>query len=365
VTRLPSSRVAVASLCLLASTFAACASYSYEARIPEERFEVARVDRGDGVTDTFVVEARLEATLQVVTQTDREQPWLGLQVKDLDRPEAERRGVTPYRGLLVTGTAAKSPAMQAGVLHGDVVLSVDGEKTAYADQLPSILAKLKSGQPTSVRVLRGQDELDLQLTPQVTRQRETQKQSIPLDTVSSRHPYAGIVLRAIPVQWSDRMLGEGKNGVLIASVETGSPAWLAGFRCGDLVESCDGAPTPAADELASMIHARGQSGGSVTLSVRRGANDRHEAPIALRDYTTTKKIWVPFVYYREQGVPKSCWTTGPLGILASSKSTYVSDSPGRQSETHDVFRALLGLIRYDTSPRGDRLRLLWFIHIDM
>ena len=357
------SGVAVLLSCLLSS--AACTSYTYEVRIPEERFEVARVDRGNGVTESFVVEARLEATMEVVTETDRERASLGLQLKDLDRQAAERRGVDPYRGLLVTGTVAKSAAMEAGIVIGDVVLAIGDQKIVYGDQVPGVEARLKLGSPVAVRVLRGQEELELQLTPKSQRDRETQKQLIPLESVSSQHPYAGLVLRSIPVQWSDRMLGEGKNGVLIASVEVGSPAWLAGFRCGDLVETYEGSPTPAAGQLASAIHERGREGGSVTMSVRRGMAEPFGATIDLRDYTATKKIWVPFVYYREQGVPKSCWTTGPLGILASSKSTYVSDSPGRQSETRDVFRALLSLIRYDSSPRGDTLRLLWFIHIDM
>jgi membrane-associated protease RseP (regulator of RpoE activity) len=365
VTRRLPQRAATSALLACLSLFAACTSYSYETRIPNERFEVARAQVGNGVTESLFVDARLEATMEAVVETDRERPSLGLQVRELDREGAERRGVTPYSGLLVTGTQADSAARAAGVVPGDIILSVGGQKTVYQNLLSSVESSLASGVATTLRVLRGQQEIDVQATPKAKREREITKKSIALDSVDSARPYAGLVLRGLPEDLCDRVLGEGKNGVLVMSVEVGSPAWLAGFRCGDFVELVDGTPTPPAQQLAATIYERGVQGGSIAMTVRRGTSAQHSATIELRDYTTTKKVWVPFVYYREQGVPKTCWTTGPLGILASSNTTYVSDARGREAETHDTFRALLSLIRYDSSTRGDCLRLLWFIHIDM
>ena len=362
--RLP-QRAAASALLACLSLFAACTSYTYETRIPNERFEVARAQVGNGVTESLVVDARLEATMESVVETDRERPSFGLQVRELDREAAERRSVAPYSGLLVTGTQADSTARDAGIVPADVILAVDGQKTVYTSLLASIESSLKVGAPVSLRVLRGQQEMDIQVTPKTKREREITKKSIALDSVDSARPYAGLVLRGLPQDICDRVLGEGKNGVLVMSVDVGSPAWIAGFRCGDFIELVDGTPTPSAQQLAATIYERGVQGGSIAMTVRRGTSAQHSAQIELRDYTTTKKVWVPFVYYREQGVPKTCWTTGPLGILASSNTTYVSDARGREAETHDTFRALLSLIRYDSSPRGECLRLLWFIHIDM
>ncbi len=364
ICRLP-QRAAASALLACLSLFAACTSYTYETRIPNERFEVARAQVGNGVTESLVVDARLEATMESVVETDRERPSFGLQVRELDREAAERRSVAPYSGLLVTGTQADSTARDAGIVPADVILAVDGQKTVYTSLLASIESSLKVGAPVSLRVLRGQQEMDIQVTPKTKREREITKKSIALDSVDSARPYAGLVLRGVPQDICDRVLGEGKNGVLVMSVDVGSPAWIAGFRCGDFIELVDGTPTPSAQQLAATIYERGVQGGSIAMTVRRGTSAQHSAQIELRDYTTTKKVWVPFVYYREQGVPKTCWTTGPLGILASSNTTYVSDARGREAETHDTFRALLSLIRYDSSPRGECLRLLWFIHIDM
>ena len=64
-----------------ALSFSSCTTYRYETRIPNERFEVVRHDRGNGVTETFIVEARLEAKIEAVVETDRQRPFLGLQLQ--------------------------------------------------------------------------------------------------------------------------------------------------------------------------------------------------------------------------------------------------------------------------------------------
>ena len=353
------------ALCSAVWMASACTSYTYETRIPNERFEVARHDRGNGVTETFFVEARLEAKIESVVETDRQRPFLGLQLQDLDRQAAERRGVEPYRGLPVVGVTPKSGAADAGAQVGDVLLSIGGQKTVYADQIPSFESQLTIGAKVALQVLRGQQQTDLEATVGSRRERDTQKSVVPMQTVSSQQPYAGFVLQGVRDDWSERMLGEGKNGVLLMSVEVGSPAWIAGFRCGDLVESVDGQPAPTAQRIADIVQERGPKGGTLAVEVRRSASERFGATIELRDYTTTKRIWAPFVYCRERASRKASWSVGPLGILANGFTEHVSDPRGRQADTRDVFRSMLSLVRYESSPRGDHLRLFWFIHIDV
>ncbi len=360
-----SSRVCSLVLFGVAMSTASCTSYVYVSRIPNDRFEAARHDRGDGVTESFLVEARLEAKLEAVIETDRLHPFLGLQAQDLDRHAAGRRGVEPYCGLLVVLVEAKSAAAVAGVQVGDVLLSIGDQKTVYADQFQTLESRLSIGAEVVLQVLRGQQQLELQATVGSKRHRQTERSAVPMQTVNSDHPYAGFMLQGVREDWSERMLGEGKNGVLLMSVEVGSPAWLAGFRSGDLVESVDGKPTPTAQRIADLVAERGPQGGAMAMEVRRAVGDHFSATIQLSDYTTTKRIWAPFLYCRQREAHETSWSVGPLGILANGASEHVSDPRGRQPDTRDVFRALLSLVRYESTPRGDHLRLLWFIHIDV
>ncbi|MEQ1630995.1 MAG: PDZ domain-containing protein [Planctomycetota bacterium] len=362
-------RCARASLFLILpclALLAGCTFHTYSARTFREAVELAVNDRGDGGTETFVLEASngSEPKLEMRRLWHRERATLGLQGADLDRDAAQKRGLEPYRGVLVTSTWPRSAAVAAGVLTGDVVLAIAGTKTVYADQIQLCEETVKVGDSVVVRVLRGQEELDLQLTAQGVRERKMEVESIELQKVTTRHPYCGVVLRGIPPQWSERIFSDDRNGILIGSVDVGSPAWVAGFRPGDVLERVDGGPVPPIEDLAAMIHDRGARGESIAFSVQRGS-ESHAASMQLADYTEGSHVWFPLVFRVKNTAEEDEWTVGPLGLVVSNESTYVSDPPGREPATREVFRALLGLVRVENSPRRDCVRLLWFIHIDL
>lgn len=346
----------------------ACTTYDNEYYVGHDRLEIARIERGDGGTESYLLEVgqgRSDATLTVRTEFDRDRAFLGLQVAELDRAAAEPRGVAPYRGLLVTGTYPESAAAAAGVLPGDIVLAIGSEPVVYRDQVAKVEASLRPEQPIPVRVLRGNEEREFAVAPKARRERVVTPESVPLDGTKGRRPYAGVVLQGIPAVWCQRMFGDDRNAVVIAGVDVGSPAWVAGLRAGDLIEQVDGAPVGTVDQVGEAIHARGQAGGTLALQVRRGLEERFAATVALDDYTATRQVWFPLVFRVRDGAREDTWTVGPLGLLASNRNTYVDDSPGRQAETRNVFDAVLGLIHVDKGPRRDRLRLLWFIQIDL
>jgi S1-C subfamily serine protease len=68
--------------------------------------------------------------------------------------------------------------------------------------------------------------------------------------------------------WLGVMLVENDDGVVIARVQTGSPAAAGGLLIGDVVESFDGEAVESVDALAEMIQAHAP-GDAVTLGVQR------------------------------------------------------------------------------------------------
>lgn len=344
----------------------ACTTYQSEHYLGREDVEIARIARADGSTESYVLETGgSEATLRLVTEATRERAFLGLRVQELDKARAERRGVAPYSGLLVTGTFPRSAAEQAGLLGGDVLLRIGDAPTVYADQLPKLERSLQPGQAVEAAVLRGTQELTVRIEPAALRERMREPETIQLERPrTADRPYAGVVLRGIPDEWRDRIFGDDRNGVVLAGVSVGSPAWVAGFRGGDLVEAVDGRPTPDVHELARTIAALGPTEATITLRVRRG--DRaFEAPIELDDYTATSEVWVPLVVRVRDGVAEDRWSVGPFGLLMNNRNEYVADASTRDVQTRNVFSALLGLFRYESDPREDELRLLWFIRISL
>ncbi len=359
----------LASRLLLILPFAtACTFYDRESYVGRDRLEIARVQRDDGTTESYLLEVgqtTSDAALTVKTERDRERAFLGLQVVELDRASAEPRGVAPYRGLLVTGNYPRSAAVEAGVLPGDVLLAVGTEAVVYREQLPKVEAALRPEQPVTLKLLRGQQERELTIVPKALRDRVVDAEPIALEATVGRRPFAGVVLRGIPRVWCERMYGEERNAVVIAGVDVGSPAWIAGFRAGDVIDRVDQQPVGTVDELGQSLYQRGTQGGAMTLAVRRGQSESFAATIALDDYTATRQVWFPLLFRIEDGAREDEWTVGPLGLVMSNTNTYVSDPAGRKAETRDVFDAVLGLVHVDSSPRHKRLRLLWFITISL
>ncbi|MGE3171897.1 MAG: PDZ domain-containing protein [Planctomycetota bacterium] len=364
----PSSRARLRLALLPLLLGVACTTYERQYYVGHDRLELARREQPDGSVEKYVLEVgqgRADASLTVVTEYQRERGFLGLQVRELDRDAAERRGVEPFRGLLVTGTYPRSAAVDAGVLPGDVVLRIGDQRVVYARQLATTEASLSVDRDVPVRVLRGSEELELSLRPRTLREDVIDPQPIVLEQATPRRPYAGVVLRGIPQAWSARIFGDDRNAIVIASVDVGSPAWVAGFRAGDLIEAVDGGAVPPLEEFTELVHSRGVADQPLGLRVRRGAQDTYEATIALADYTESRQVWFPLLFRVKDGARRDEWSVGPFGMIANDTSTYVDDPAGREPETRNVFNALLGAIRVESGPREDSLRLLWLIHIDL
>jgi hypothetical protein len=344
---------------------AGCRSYTSTYHVGTRPYTLANRDLPDGSKETFQLESYGKGSLRMVRESDRERPFLGLQVKELDKGAAERRGVKPYTGLLVSGTYPKSSAAEAGLLAGDVLLSLDGRETVYLPQLATIESGLRDGQSTTAKILRGQDEVDLPLTAKLLKERVTDQQSIAFDEPQPNHrPYAGLTLRGIPAVWCERIFGQKREAVVVTDVEVGSPAWLAGLRGGDVIDTVDGAPVPPVQELSSRIAEAGPTGATMQFGVRRGPGPTYDGTVELADYSGETKAWVPLVFWLENGTYEDRWSIGPFGLLMSNRNTYVANNETRKVETRNIFSAVLGLFRVETSPTETEIRLLWIISFE-
>lgn len=357
----------LASLSLL-PLLASCTVYDREFFVGHDRLTIAKVDRGDGATENYVLEVgqgRVDATLTVRTEYDRERAFLGLRVAELDKRAAEPRGVEPWTGLLVTGTYPRSAAADAGLMTGDIVLAIGGTNVVHPEQVARAEASLRVADEVEVRILRGRAEQTIPVKTKGLKEHVVEPEAITLEQTTGRRPYAGVVLRGIPRVWCERMYGTPRNAVVIASVDVGSPAWVAGFRAGDVIDRVDGQPVGTVDELGSELHRRGTAGGSVSFDVSRGPEDTYGAAIQLADYTSSKQVWFPLLFHVQDGSRTDKWSVGPFGLIAHNKNEYVSETEGRAPQTRNEFDALLGAIHVESTPRGRSLQLLWIIHIDL
>ena len=69
-------------------------------------------------------------------------------------------------GVLLDDTTEGAPAHKAGVRKGDIIVGLDGAKVENIYDYTAVMDTLKIGKETTIKVLRGGDELELKITPE-------------------------------------------------------------------------------------------------------------------------------------------------------------------------------------------------------
>jgi len=82
-------------------------------------------------------------------------PWLGVVLHTVDEWIALRYDLAVNKGIFITEVAPGSPAADAGLAAGDIIVSVDGEEIATAEELIRLLHASKIGQSVEITFWRG------------------------------------------------------------------------------------------------------------------------------------------------------------------------------------------------------------------
>ena len=159
---------------------------------------------------------------------------------------AESMGLDHPTGVLVASLQAKSPADEAGLKRGDLILTVDGQNVddpeafGYRFALKGITGQTKFG------ILRGtgRSTLPVKLTPAPeTRPRDVLK-------VRTRSPLLGATLINTSPAVSEEMLVDfPSDGVAVQVVDENSIAARNGLQKGDMLVSINGQPVSSTKDV--------------------------------------------------------------------------------------------------------------------
>jgi S1-C subfamily serine protease len=92
--------------------------------------------------------------------------YLGVRTQPVDLPESARTEfkLQQERGLLVSWLEEGGPAHKAGMLVGDIVVSIAGKVVMDPDDIFAALTSDTIGKPTTVDILRGGKKQSLNVT---------------------------------------------------------------------------------------------------------------------------------------------------------------------------------------------------------
>lgn len=195
--------------------------------------------------------AQLRETGQVV------RGWLGVMVQAMSEELAASFGLKEARGALVTEVTAGSPADQAGIQRGDVILSVNGKPVDEMNDLPRQVAALPVGEQARVTIYR--DGKERQFKIKIGRFGDEEQVGAEQSAVEEK---IGLTLTDPSLEMLSRFGLEGSRGALVTAVAGDGPAAAAGLQPGDLIVEANGR---AVENVADLHRAAGDLGSGKAL----------------------------------------------------------------------------------------------------
>jgi serine protease Do/serine protease DegQ len=175
---------------------------------------------------------------------------LGVTIINVSADIAKEYALTESTGALVTGVAPGSAAERAGIKTGDIVTSINGVPMKGAGELRNTIGMLRVGDKVDIGILR--DGKAQKVTALIAERSEAQ-------TANAADINEGL-------EGADLVDAPNAGGVLVRSVQEGSPAWQAGIKANDLIVGVG--RTAVSNTKTFRAAAKGAS--VLLLNVRRG-----------------------------------------------------------------------------------------------
>ena len=218
-----------------------------------------------GIGFAIPVNAAKSVVAQLATSGHVVRGWLGVSIQPLTADLAKGLQVDGAQGALVASVAPGSPAERAGLEAGDVITEFDGRPVARAEDLPRAVATTPIGRAVRVTVLRDGKPLALTATVGRLAEAEDARKAEP-----ARASSLGLAVEPLGPDQA-RELGVGSRGVLVRSVEDGSPADAAGLQAGDVISEVDRRPISGVDDLRRALAQHPKGSPALLLVHRDGA----------------------------------------------------------------------------------------------
>ncbi len=222
----------------------------------------AIVAQGQGIGFAIPVKMAKDMLPDLRTKGKVTRGWLGVSVQDLTEDLAKNLNIKELRGALVADVVKGDPAEVAGIVAGDLIVEINGQKIKDSHDLLVTVAALKVGAKVELRVLRDGKERVFTLTVAERKDRP----EMAMDTL---HEEYGLAVSDITPEIAQQLGLASRSGVVIVQVADGSPAEAAGLRPKDVIVQVDKTRINNEKEFALEMKKQADKK-SVMLSVRRG-----------------------------------------------------------------------------------------------
>ena len=225
----------------------------------------AILSNGQGIGFAIPVNVVKPLVPQLVSRGEVTRGYIGVSIQPITPELGKAMKLTNDKGVLVADVVPGSPADKAGVRRGDVIVAFNNKAVEEPRDLSSMVANTPVGQEVNVAVLR--DGAKKQLAVKVEKL-GSGGSKIEESGQPSQGKW-GLGLQDLKPGIAGQPASKADRGVLVASVQPGSPADLAGIHQGDIILGINRQPVTSVKETKEAM-AGAKDNDSVLLLVKRG-----------------------------------------------------------------------------------------------
>ncbi|QIB33423.1 Do family serine endopeptidase [Ancylobacter pratisalsi] len=186
--------------------------------------------------------------------------WIGVRIQQVTPEIAESLSLGNPRGALVGSVTDEGPAAKGGIIAGDVIISFDGKEVKDMRSLPIIVADTAVDKEVDVVVIRRGKEETVKLVvgrldeSDDTASAEETPQEEPDATPAETTKLLGVEVSALTPELRAKFkIKDELKGVVIVSVEPGTPAADRGLVAGNLIVEVNQVAAVTPDDITRRL----------------------------------------------------------------------------------------------------------------
>lgn len=192
--------------------------------------------------------------------------WLGVTIQPIDPQLAQAMGLEETRGALVGDVLPDTPADEAGVQPGDVIIGMNGTDIEDFQELRNRIAATPPGTEVVFEVVREGERIEIpvelgELPGEIAQTGQEDLSDL-----------VGFTVSGLTAELAERYdIAQGLTGVVVTSVDPASSAARQGLREGDVIRSVNRQRVSSVEDFNGVI-AQIDEGDTVLLRVHRGGS---------------------------------------------------------------------------------------------
>jgi serine protease Do len=200
-----------------------------------------------------------------------ERGWLGVNIQPLDPDLAATFGHDARSGVLVAGVVEGTPASDAGLRPGDIILDIEGRQTDTPAGLARRIADFTPDTEVTIDFLRDGDVLSRVV--RLGTRPGAGGSPVATTPAANAGPRLGLELAPLDDASREEASLNTRDGLFVRGVLTDGPAAAAGIEPGDAILQIDGTSVTSLESFRAALEATG-TGERVRLLVERAGMTR-------------------------------------------------------------------------------------------